>query len=185
MGRPKLLMPFGGKTVIGCTARALKEGGADRILVVASPDNRDLQAWVRERGWKLRVNPVPSRGMLSSIQEGLLGLGGPAGLDVLLVCPADLPLLRAETVARILEARKDSHSRLTTPLYRGHRGHPLAIAGGLIEEIAGLDPAIGLRQLLLDHPEDLQQVEVDDAGSIHDLDTPQDYRRLREQIEDS
>ena len=57
--------------------------------------------------------------------------------------------------------------------------------GGLIEEIAGLDPAIGLRQLLLDHPEDLQQVEVDDAGSIHDLDTPDDYRKLREQIEGS
>ncbi len=67
---------------------------------------------------------------------------------------------------------------LRVPLYRGRRGHPLLIHPPLIREIARLDPARGLRQLLENHPTEVEEVPVEDPGVLADLDTPADYRRL-------
>ncbi len=172
-------MPFANRTVIGCTAEALRRGGVDRIILVSAPDDHELQQWAKRGGWELAVNPDASRGMLSSIQQGFEAAGRPATMLNLLVCPADLPLLRAETVARVLEASTLEDALLVAPVYQGKRGHPLAIAGERIRDIPNLDPDVGLRQLLLDHPEDLLLVDVDDPGAVRDLDTPGDYQLLK------
>jgi molybdenum cofactor cytidylyltransferase len=73
----------------------------------------------------------------------------------------------------------DPGSGLAVPVCAGRRGHPLGIAGGLTAEIPGLDPAVGLRQLLERHPGRLAEVPVADPGCVRDLDTEEDYRRLR------
>ncbi len=131
----------------------------------------------------LATNPAPERGMLSSVLEGLAALGGAAGLArrgaPLLVCPGDLPALRATTVAELLCRRHAAGAGLAVPVWQGRRGHPLVIAPALVPEIATLDPGRGLRQLLDLHPGELLRVEVDDPGCIADLDTPADYERLR------
>lgn len=194
MGEPKLLLPFhgpaGGETVIGSTLAALFGGGAGRVCVVTRPDDSRL----RERlahlpGVLLAVNPEPERGMLSSILSGLDALGGPAALaerqEIVLVSPADLPALSPGTVAAVAAAvaSRSEGAALAVPVHRtGKRGHPLAVAPGLVHELPGLDPSVGLRQLLDRHsgPEGgaLVEVPVDDPGCVRDVDTPEDYRRL-------
>ena len=178
MGRRKLLLPFAGSTVIGCTADALKRGGVDRVLLVRAPGDDDLRDWARDESWEICVNPDPSRGMLASIQEGLGAIGGAKSLEVLLICPADLPLLQPESVAKLLRERSLANASLAIPVVGETKGHPLAIAGDLIARIPDLDPEIGLRQLLLDHPDQLLRVAVDDRGTIRDVDTPADYAEL-------
>ena len=37
MGQPKLLLEFDGQTLIGRVVRSLREGGAERVVVVAPP----------------------------------------------------------------------------------------------------------------------------------------------------
>ena len=178
MGKPKLLLPFGLDCVIDQTAAALHQGGAERIVIVTAPDDYKLRQWVSDGPWELAINPDPTRGMLSSIQEGLKHFDSPPKLETLLICPADLPLLRAATVARLIAERDRCDALLAVPIHEDRRGHPLAIAGGLIEEIYGLDPNIGLRQLLTEHGEDVLRIEIDDPGAYRDVDTPADYRRL-------
>ena len=46
-----------------------------------------------------------------------------------------------------------------------------------------LDPTVGLRQLLERHA--VTELAVDDPGSVADLDTPDDYERLRDETEAS
>lgn len=120
--------------------------------------------------------------MLSSILEGLAALGGANHLSTraapLLVTPGDLPGLRPATVVELLQRRQAAAAGLAVPVYRGRRGHPLAIAPDLIADIADLDPARGLRHLLDLHPDRILQVEVDDPGCVADLDSPQDYEGL-------
>ncbi len=188
MGRPKLLLPYGGGTVLGAVAAALRTAGAAPIVVVAAAADAELRAWCAGEGpaaadgLRLALNPAPERGMLSSIMAGLTALGGAAELAPggapLLVCPGDLPALRPDTVAQLLRRRHAAGAGLAVPTYRGRRGHPLAIAAELISEIGGLDPSRGLRQLLDLHPGELLEIEVDDPGCVADLDTPADYRRL-------
>jgi molybdenum cofactor cytidylyltransferase len=182
MGRPKLLLPYGEETVIGAVVTALKEGGVEDIVVVIDPDDRALAQWAANHGGGFTLNPDPGQGMLSSVQAGIESLGGGAAVaargEVLLVCPADLPALRAATVAQLLARQAETGAALVVPVHRGRRGHPLLIAPALVPEIAGLDPAIGLRQLLDRHTDELLEVDLTDPGVVQDVDTPQDYRRL-------
>jgi len=188
MGRPKLLLPYGdgGGTVLGAVVAALRAGGAAPVVVVAAAADAELRRWCAEAeeaaGLLVALNPVPERGMLSSILEGLAALGGAGELArrgaTLLVSPGDLPGLRPETVAELLRRRRAAGAGLAVPVWRGRRGHPLAVAPALIQEIAGLDPARGLRHLLDRHAGELLRVEADDPGCVADLDTPEDYGRL-------
>jgi molybdenum cofactor cytidylyltransferase len=187
MGRPKLLLPYGGGTVLGALVGALRVAGVSPIVVVAAAGDAELRAWCAATaaagGLTVALNAAPERGMLSSILEGLAALGGSgtlvAGRTPLLVCPGDLPALRPGTVVEMLRRREAAGAGLAVPVYRGRRGHPLTVAPALIPEIEHLDPGRGLRHLLDLHPVDLLSVEVDDPGCIADLDTPEDYDRLR------
>lgn len=188
MGRPKLLLPFGGTSLVGAVVDALRRAGVGSIVLVTSPDGSDLQVWAREAGLIAALNPNPERGMLSSIREGITAAGGSAELarrgEVLLVCPADLPALRSETVTEVLRRQAEMGAPLAVPTFRGKRGHPLVIAPGLIPEIDTLDPDVGLRQLLDRHFAEVLEVEVEDAGAVEDVDTPADYDRIAPQGND-
>jgi len=192
MGRPKLLLPYAGGTVLGATLAALRGGGVSPIVVVASAGDASLRAWCAALAAAgsagagallVALNPAPERGMLSSILEGLTALGGAGklanGAAPLLVCPGDLPSLRAATVAELQRRLLAAGAGLAVPVWRGRRGHPLAIAPSLIPAMERLDPGRGLRQLLDLHAGALLSVEVDDPGCLADLDTPDDYERLR------
>ncbi len=180
MGRPKLLLPWQGTTLLDHLVQSLRQGGADRLVLVVRPDDGALADWAAAAGVDSTVNPDPARGMLSSVWSGLSSLGAAAVAQVaeaLLVCPADHPAIRAETVAALL-AQLRAGALLAVPTHGGQRGHPLAIAPALVTEILELDPAVGLRQLMQRHPELLVELAVDDPGVVLDIDTPEDYDRL-------
>lgn len=184
MGRPKLLLPYGGGTVLGALVGTLSTARIEPIVVVAAAGDVELRAWCETAAAvTAAINPRPERGMLSSILEGLEALGGAEALarrgQPLLVTPGDLPALRPATVTELLRRREAAAASLAVPVYNGRRGHPLAIAPALIPEIPHLDPARGLHQLLDLHPQDILRVEVDDPGCVADLDIPDDYERLR------
>jgi molybdenum cofactor cytidylyltransferase len=182
MGRPKLLLALHGGPLIGGVVNALLGGGAGEIVVVTAPEDEELRGWARRAGIESAVNPAPERGMLSSILEGIAALGGAAELArrgaTLLVYPADLPNLRAGTVAGLLRRMREAGAPIAEPVFQGKRGHPLAIAPALIPEIDTLDPEVGLRQLRDRHQAELLEVEVEDVGVVQDVDTPEDYERL-------
>lgn len=182
MGRAKLLLPFADTTVLGAVLRALREGGASRVVTVLAEDDRDLQRWATAQPIQTAFNSEPGRGMLSTILCGLQALGGTRSLQqartTVLICPGDLPALSPDTVGKVIDAVDDG-ALLAVPEHRGRRGHPLAIAPSLLSEIPGLDPRIGLRQLLQRNPDAVRRVSVDDAGILRDVDTPEDYERLR------
>lgn len=180
MGRPKLLLPWRGTTLLDHLVGSLRGGGADRLVVVARPDDAALADWAARSDVDLTVNALPERGMLSSVCCGLEALGAAAVAAVaegLLVCPADHPTVRAETVAALL-ARLRAGALLVVPVHAGRRGHPLAMAPRLATEVLALDPAVGLRQLLERRAADLVELPVDDPGAVLDIDTEADYRQL-------
>lgn len=187
MGRPKLLLPLGAGTVVGGVVDALHAGGAGEVVLVVAPGDEELAAWARDQALTLAVNPRPADGMLSTIRAGLAALGGSAALAAagrpLLVTPADLPALSPATVRAVLAALT-AGAPLAVPLHRGRRGHPLGIAPPLLPEIDRLDLRLGLRQLLDRHAAAVLEVPVDDRGAVHDIDTPEDYARLVDALDD-
>jgi CTP:molybdopterin cytidylyltransferase MocA len=181
MGRPKLLLPYRDTTVAGALLDSLRAGGVERIVLVAAAGDALLQELARSAGVELAINERPERGMLSSILAGLEALGGAEAIEAsarpLLVTPGDLPAIVPGTVRELIEALDRGPAPLAVPAYRGKRGHPIAIASSVVRDLPGLDPTIGLRQLLDRHP--VLELAVDDAAVITDVDTPADYESLR------
>ena len=96
-GGNKLLAPFGGQPLILRALAATAGLFARRVLVTRAPAVAQL---AREQGVQAVLHSLPQRS--DTVRLGLRAFGGAAGLDGVLFCPGDQPLLRRETVAALL-----------------------------------------------------------------------------------
>jgi CTP:molybdopterin cytidylyltransferase MocA len=177
MGRPKLVLPWAGGTVLEATVAALLGGGIARVVVVTGATG-PLASWHPPPTVTVVANVAPERGMLSSVRAGLQALQAIALPDVLAVCPGDLPALQPATVRELLEEQR-RHGGLVVPTHGGKRGHPLLVPARWLPAIDSLEEAIGLRHLLILAAGELLRHPVADAGTVRDVDTPMDYEELR------
>jgi CTP:molybdopterin cytidylyltransferase MocA len=177
MGRPKLVLPWERGNVLEATIAALRAGGVSRLVVVRAPRG-PLAAWSAPEGVRVAENPEPEGGMLSSVRCGLAALCEEGAPELLLVCPADLPALRPQTVRELVAAQR-RHGGLVLPTHLGKRGHPLLVPARWLAAIDTLDETIGLRHLLRIGAADLLLHPVEDPGTVLDVDTPADYEDLR------
>jgi len=174
-GGRKLLALIDGETLLDRTIRTLLDGGVSEVIVVVGRDaraelERDVNAMLDPRVRPVE-NPDPSRGMFSSIQEGV----AQAQVDVILILPGDMPFVTPATVRAVLDtyARKPA---IVSPRYRGKRGHPVALPLSLREEIRASDPRSSLHEVIKRHPDLRVDVEVDDRGILRDVDTVADLQ---------
>ncbi|MCI0341507.1 MAG: NTP transferase domain-containing protein [Planctomycetales bacterium] len=119
---PKLLHTLCGRTLIECVLDALAAAGVPRIVAVTPDADGALAKVLRDRGATLAPQPEP-RGTGDAVARALaaaaaLGEGpGPA-----LVVNGDLPLLRGETLAALLEAH--AHSGASATMLAGRAADP-------------------------------------------------------------
>lgn len=173
-GGRKLLADVSGQPLIARTLASLLPSVAAAVVVVG-PDAAELRATPVLRQAKVRVveNPDPSRGMFSSIQAGLASVDW---ADAYLVIPADMPFVKAQTVRDIVERQSCTSGGIVSPKHRGKRGHPVALPSRLREEVLLEDTAHTLHDVIKRHLAEREDLEVDDAGVIRDVDTMEDLR---------
>jgi molybdenum cofactor cytidylyltransferase len=172
-GGRKLLALVNGEPLLDRTIRSLLEGGVSEVIVVVGTDGRaELERDVNAMN-DARVRPVenpdPSRGMFSSIQEGLVTASG----DLLLVLPGDMPFVRPETVRAVI-AKYRERQAIVSPRYRGKRGHPVAMPLAFRDEIRATPATANLHEVIKKHAEMRVDLDVDDPGIVRDVDTPAD-----------
>lgn len=131
----------------------LKDAGAARVIVV---DN----------------NPQPERGMFSSIQIGLAEAVA-SDAHVILVHPADMPFVRAETIRAVIDECART-GRAVCPRHGDQRGHPLAFPLELAQQLLAVDAATPLNEAFAAISLVRQELDVDDPGVLKDVDTPSD-----------
>ncbi len=180
MGRPKLILPLGGGTVIARLIRALREGGAETIVVVAPPadfDGADALADEATRaGAVVVVAGSATADMRASVELGLDWLGrGPAPACVLLA-PGDSPGITAELVRRVIDRASAEPGSIIGPRFGGRGGHPVALPWDLAGEVRELPEGTGVNALLAARADRVRMLDVDEPGATADLDTPEDYR---------
>ncbi len=179
MGTQKLLLPYGKQTVVEAVVSTAEASRVDRVMIVLGSDKSEVRRAVergaaREGGVVFTVNAGYRSGMLSSIQAGFRAL--PEDAEAAVVMLGDQPFLPARVVDAVVGAYRESGRGIVVPVYEDRRGHPLLVDMKHRAEVLRLDPAVGLRQLLRAHVEDVLEVEVGEASILRDLDTPQDYQ---------
>jgi molybdenum cofactor cytidylyltransferase len=179
MGRPKMTLSWpGGGTVIGQVARTFLGAGCQPVVVVTGGDRGAVEAALDRIPVHMVQNPRYAEGeMLSSIQAGLRSLL--PGVEAALISPGDLPLLRMETIRRVVGAWERSGSPLVAPSFEGRRGHPVLVARSQWPALLALAEGQTLRDFLRARNTAIEHVTVDDPGIRTDLDTPDEYRRAK------
>ncbi|MGB2987902.1 MAG: nucleotidyltransferase family protein [Phycisphaerae bacterium] len=99
----------------------------------------------------------------------------PFKTDGVLVVPADMPALTAQTCRTCVAAFITDPKRIVIATHEGKRGHPIIFPLALREAINNLEG--GLRVLPRIHADRVFLVEVVDPGAFHDIDTPEDFEQ--------
>ncbi len=162
MGRPKLSLPLGDRTVIEHVIAALLGGGVDRILVVVGPHVPELVPLVVAPRTDVLALSEATPDMRATVERGLAHLEEqfhPQPEDWWLLAPADHPVLSAAVVRELIAAASSAHS-IIVPVHAGKRGHPTLIRWRHVEQIRALPADRGINSFLREH-------EPRDVGASH------------------
>jgi molybdenum cofactor cytidylyltransferase len=176
MGTQKLLLPFGETTVVEAVVRTAAASRAERTLVVIGADGQAVRNKLGTSVVEFAVNPDYRLGMLSSVQAGFRAL--PSDAEAAVIMLGDQPFLAPAVVDKVIGTYRETGKGIVIPTFQGRRGHPLLIDLKFREEVLALDPAEGLRGLMLARAGDIREVETGDANILRDMDTPEDYAGL-------
>ena len=131
-----------------------------------------------QAGAEVVVPAVPPPDMKASVLAALQHLEGEAtGQDVWLLAPADMPTLSPDVIKKLLQAARQSFGTILIPTANGRRGHPVLFRWPMAAAVATLAADQGVNELLRQFP--VTEVPCQDEAILADVDTPEDYRRLR------
>jgi molybdenum cofactor cytidylyltransferase len=183
MGRPKLSLPLGDRTILEHILATLQQAAVEPILVVVGPHVRELTSLARSQGAEVCQLDDETPDMRATIEKGLRWLEEryrPRPADDWLLVPADHPALAASVVQQLGEARRSHPQRsIFVPTFEGRRGHPLLLTWSHVARLRAHPPDQGLNTYVRQHDSELVEVAVESEAILWDLDTPEDYERLR------
>jgi molybdenum cofactor cytidylyltransferase len=184
MGRPKLQLPFRGRTVLECVLDALRLGGCDHTVVVLGAQAAPLAPLVTQGGAHACLLAEETADMRATVEVGLSWLEQhfrPGDDDAWLLVPADQPTLDPAVVVALRSAYlAQTDKSIVVPTFAGKRGHPVLLAWRHVAGVRRHTAGEGLNTYLRQHEAATLGVAVDKPSVLTDLDTPEDYARLVE-----
>jgi molybdenum cofactor cytidylyltransferase len=184
MGSPKLLLPWGRHTVIAQVLAAWNASQVERTVVVVGPRGAELASICRAAGALVVEAREQPADMKASVRLGLRAIEAqlaPGAEDAWLLAPADMPLLSAALVDRVIDAwkhaRPPERGAVFVATRAGRRGHPVLFPWPYAAQVFRLADGQGINCVV--EAAKTVGVPCDAFGIGEDLDTPDDYRRLR------
>ncbi len=178
MGTPKLVLPWGTRTVIEQVVISLQQAGIEDILLVTG-GSRELVEQVLN-GYRVRFThnrEYAALEMLTSLQTGIRA--SDPTLEALLVVLGDQPALEPDVIHSIIRVYQQCQAKLVIPSYQMRRGHPWLVKRCLWDDLLAMPAKETLRDFLQAHQEEIVYANVDTPTILSDLDTPEDYQRQR------
>jgi molybdenum cofactor cytidylyltransferase len=173
MGTQKLIMPFGQSTIIETVIDNILNSGVHHILVVLGADHEKIRKAIGNKPVQFCHNQEHEKGMLSSVVCGIRNL--PADAGAALIFLGDQPGIPPAIINAVLAAYDEELKGIVIPVHQHRRGHPLLVDMKYRKQVESLDLEEGLRKLRHLFPEDVLELEVDEAGILIDIDTREDY----------
>jgi len=179
MGQPKLLLPWGGSTVLGHLIGQWKDLRAGQIAAVLATGDQSVSAELDRMnfpGMNRVVNPTPERGMFSSIQCAARWSGWSDELTHWVIVLGDQPHLLRNTLRALLDFARAQSNRVCQPSRRGRPRHPVVVPKPVFAKLKD-SRAETLKEFLATLPAGVALCELDDPGLDFDMDTPADYEQ--------
>ncbi len=176
----KLMLPWRNSTVIASVLQQWAQSKATSLFVVIRADDIELQSECRKVDrCELILPDVAPADMKESIQVAVRYIEQnyhPSSADRCLIAPADLPTLTTSIIDRVIVAGQSSDC-IVAPLFGDRSGHPICLPWEETPRLFQLAPDQGVNQLMMSGP--VEMFSLPGGLRPEDIDTPEDYQRLR------
>lgn len=165
----KLLHPLDGVAIAARAVRNLRSAGLP-VTAVVRPDSDALIALLEKEGCTVTVCANAADGMGVSLAHAIGAARDAAGWIVAL---ADMPRILPATINRVANAIANG-ALIAAPRYHNERGHPVGFSPRLLDELLALTGDEGARAVVKRHQQEVQLIDVNDAGALYDVDSRAD-----------
>ena len=151
-GSPKVDALYNGVSFLQMILNTLRDAGLLNCYVLRDLETPDMLATVRY-------------GMQRALRDASLP-------DGWLIWPVDHPLVKPATVLALLKDFAEKRNSVLIPRHQGRNGHPIILPGSFT--IPQTDNPDGLKGVISQAHYPIGYVEVDDAGILVNINTPED-----------
>ncbi len=174
-GKIKQLLPWRDKNLINTVVETALLAGLNPIIVVLGADAEEIRATINEDIVQVIINPDWDKGQSTSLRAGISVM--PQSVDGIVFLLCDQPHQSVNLVSAVVEKGLRS-GKVVTPIIDDRRANPVYFPAFCIPLFEKLEGDAGGRQIISDCPNTTMLWL--DAWMAKDIDTPEDYRELRE-----
>lgn len=187
LGQPKQLLDWRGEPFIRAVARTALQAGLWPVVVVTGARAAQIESALSGLDIALVRNPEWEEGQASSIRAGLahfsaresgIRTGAPGGAIFLL---ADQPQVTQSVLRALAEEHARTLAPVIAPMVIDRRGNPVLFDRVTFPDLLELHGDIGGRAVFSRHP--VRYIPWHDEALLLDVDTPEEYHRLKELLE--
>jgi len=180
--RNKLLLDSGGMPLIRRVVRAYCAALKGPIFVVTGFEATRISAAVNDLPVRTIHNPHFADGQQTSVVAGLSNVS-PDGPTILGL--GDQPELTADDLTWLIAQHSKAPDKITIPHdLNGTRGNPIVIPKALRAQMLASPKSPGCRKFTRENPHLVRKVQSPSSGFFVDVDTPDDYARLKARAHD-
>jgi CTP:molybdopterin cytidylyltransferase MocA len=177
MGQDKLLLELGGESLVCRAVRVAREAGLAPILVVVRPEATLVHQQLSATQARLLTNPRHTEGLKTSLALAVARL--PPSVHAAVVLLPDMPFVSAEMVRGMLRRHQDRPVPVVTSRYGDVLAPPTLFDRSVFQR---LDESSTGKQVAREHSRESSTLDWP-AWRLTDLDTPEDYARVRAQFD--
>jgi molybdenum cofactor cytidylyltransferase len=175
-GQPKQLLDYHGQPFVRAVAQTALAAGLAPVVIVTGANADRVEASITDLPVIIVRNEEWKKGQSTSIQAGLHTF--PIGTGSCIFLLADQP----QVTPTVLRALVDRHcldlSPIIAPQVMGQRANPVLFDRATFPNLLSLTGDVGGRAIFSKYP--VTYLPWHDEGLLTDIDTPEDYRQLRE-----
>jgi molybdenum cofactor cytidylyltransferase len=160
--------------MVGAVVDTATDAGLAPVVVVTGFHERAVAGAVGDNALLVH-NPNAATGNMSSLLVGLDQVGDADGVVVLL---ADMPEVDTEVVLRLADGMVGSGVLAGWVEYNNGRGHPIALARPIFDDVRTLSGRKAIWPFLSSIPEEDAFVVEVDVPRPTDVNTPAEYERV-------
>ena len=185
LGRPKQLLPLGGRPLLAHTLDGAARSALDGLVVVLGHEADAIRRAIDfdAVGARVVLNSRYRDGQSTSLRAGLMALPRTAAAALFLL--GDQPLVGPAIIDATIAAYRESGARIVMPAYDGRRGNPVLFDRALWPALLRIEGDQGARELIRTHAAEVVDVPIAGGHYTDDIDTEEDYERLRARFEQS
>ena len=168
----KLLVPINGKPMVALIAETIIASKASSVAAVTGFEHQKIQEAIKDSNIEFIHNKNFQNGISSSVVTAIKS--APEDCSAILIGLGDMPKITVSHINKLIDAYNPLEGRaICVPTWKGKRGNPVLWARRFFSEMLQLKGDFGAKELMGKYAELVVEVEMNDNGTVIDIDTPE------------